>query len=298
MPRPRYSAAQQLIRWLARFVPLTALSALLLPIAAVRAVRFLARDGRARAALLSNLPADFRPRANPLAILLDRTRVELNWLSWTCRDRFHTPRWTRRIRWRGEHHLTAALADNRPVILAIVHYGPLTFLGRWLCARLRQTGAVADQAAWIDAHARRTPDGRRLAPRVFLPRHTRRLLRFLRAGNAVTVAIDFPRGRLETITLGDRTLTLSTAALRLAESTGALVIPCIPRERWFWRADITFGAPLPFELIADRSLHPAACRLLADTLLAAIRADPHQCGDLLLARFTPAPAPQPEPATT
>jgi lauroyl/myristoyl acyltransferase len=296
MPPPRYSAAQHAVRSLAGVLPLGLLAALLVPVAAVRAARFVRREGRARAALLGRLPSPARPLRWPhTRIWLDRARVELTWLSWTCRDRFHHRRWTRRIAWAGEHHVTSALAAGRPVVLATVHYGPLTFLGRLMCARGWTVGALADRREWIDPRTRRAPDGRRIAPRIFLPRHARRVLRFLGRGGAVIVAMDFPRGRLAPVAIGGRVLPLSTGGLRLAAAARAVVIPCVARERWLWRAAVTFFPPVPGDLVADPALHPAACQHIADAIAPAITTDPMPCGDLLLEQFRPLPAVRPAP---
>lgn len=223
-------------------------------------------------------------------LLAARTRLELNWRSWEHRACFREPTWQRRVSLTIPPAARALIASGRGIVLATAHYGALMFLGRWLVCRdvtPRPVGVLVNDPAWIDRRHRRLPDGRRLAPRIIAPHQLRAAHRLLSRGGILIAAMDFPRGRSETVPLGDRTLTLSTGPLRLAAHTNAAVIPCVAREKWWWRGGVSIADPLPDSLLHD---HPKACASIARTLMLWIRQDPFQCSDILLNQFGTGPA--------
>ena len=254
-------------RWSDR-LPLTLQCLLRLREALTIASRYVRASGAAHAQLLERLPSSLRPlRFIRLRLLRERTRLELNWCSWGYRRQFLERRWRRRVRLQTPGPVRELERSGRGMILASAHYSALLFLGRWLCAAgfaHRRLGVFVDNPSWLDANMRRLSDGRRLAPRVFSPAHLRRAHAFLRRGGVLIVTVDFARGRMLRLPVGDQFLVVSTGALRLAAATDAAVVPCIARERWWWRGQVSFGEPLPREWIADTARHPAAAARIAE----------------------------------
>lgn len=242
-----------------------------------------------RAADLSRLPSSLRPThlLYPRAFL-DRLRTELNQRSWPHREHFPADRWRRRIRWHGDHHINHALSQSRGVILATLHYGPLTFLARWLCARAGQPrwrmASLVDDPSWMDPR-RRDTTGRRIAPRIIRHDQLRRAHRFLEHCGILLVGVDFPRGKTIPVRIDDRILPIATGAIRLAAATGAAVIPILALERWWWRGEVRISDPIHDELITNSARHPEACRDILTKLLPTIREQPLQSAELLLRQF-------------
>lgn len=258
-----------------------------LPWAVARGVREVARRGATQRAMLERLPASARARRffTRRRMLMDAVRVEQERLAWMCRDRFARGYWRRRVSWSGWEVLEGAQRAGRPVVLAVVHYGALERLGRWLCARGVRVGSLVDDTRWISAWRRRGRSGRRLAPRIFRHDQVRRVYRFLERGGVLIAAVDFPRGKMVRLAVEDRWIELSTGPIRLAAGAGALVVPCIAAGRWWWRGRVWIGEPVPEALVMDRSRHGEACRAVLEWAMRVIAADPLQTGELLLRRF-------------
>jgi lauroyl/myristoyl acyltransferase len=245
---------------------------------------------------LARLPSSLRPtrHVKPRAFV-DRLRTELNQCSWPYREHFLADHWRRRIRWHGAQHVDRALSQGRGIILATLHYGPLTFLARWLCARAGhprwRLASLVDDPSWMDPR-RRDSSGRRIAPRIIRHDQLRRAHRFLENGGILLVGVDFPRGKTISIQIDDRVLPIATGALRLAAATGAAVIPILALERWWWRGEVRISQPIPNDLVANPANHTEACGYIVHELMKIVRQHPLQSAELMLRQFQDAsPAP-------
>jgi hypothetical protein len=124
-------------RALESVTPPPCLVLLLWPLAAVATLCELAQQ-RPGVGHFYRLPASLRPprRGFSGAVQIWWRRVRLNLAKLLCLwpDRLHTPRWRRRCRCHGLEAFEAAGAQDRPVIVAFLHFGPISVLRYWLRA--------------------------------------------------------------------------------------------------------------------------------------------------------------------
>jgi hypothetical protein len=209
-------------------------------------------------------------------------------------------------------------AQDRPIILAVLHYGPLIVLRYWLRAcGLPVAGLTA--RSWRD----RPPHRRYLdrisdaaggldgVPHNFDLSQLREVKKFLdchnedgRSAQMETVpGLAFPRLLIITaegydsqhalVRSDDFSFRMATGALRLAARANAYVIPCLIRADRPFGFTVHFGRPVPDEWLRDKSRHQAACEHLLHEFLPQLRAQPEQAGYQLLWCFKKL-APQPE----
>src|SRR5262249_36655788 len=92
------------------------------------------------------LPASLRPPLAHAAWLLRIwwRRVRLNLAKLLCLwpDRLHTARWRGRCRCQGLEEFEAVCARGRPVIVALLHFGPNSVLRYWLRSRGREAATL------------------------------------------------------------------------------------------------------------------------------------------------------------
>ncbi len=135
------------IRTLERALPFRAIWILCWPVAAVQAARQLAFT-TPTIRQFDRLPAALRPRLSRprwVAYLWrERTRMNLARLMCLWPDRFGLERWTDHCRCVGMERLELEHARGRPVVLALLHFGPSVLLCHWLRARTPCGGAQAD----------------------------------------------------------------------------------------------------------------------------------------------------------
>jgi hypothetical protein len=95
-------------------------------------------------------------------------------------------------------------------------------------------------------------------------------------------------GRHATLqTSGQVGLAMMSSVCKLADITGARVIPCLIRARRFFSFTIHFGQPVPEADITDRTRHPAACRHMLEQFIPTLALAPGQCTDLLVNAIKP-----------
>ncbi len=112
-------------------------------------------------------------------------------------------------------------------------------------------------------------------------RHTRRALNYIRKCLQENKAVSFKVGhqgrrRARADFLGTQ-ITLATAPLHLAQSTGATLLPVFTLRTGLKRYEVTIGAPIVVPKDANGELdYPAAIRTYADMLAPYVRRDPAQ----------------------
>src|SRR5579871_2021316 len=132
-----------------RCLPLWCLRVLLWPAAAAAASRELAYAGPT-AGQFDRLPPSFRPPSGRPARVLRmwRRRTEMNLAKMLCLwpDRLGAPRWLGRWGCTGIEQFEEARAGGRPVVLAVLHFGPLAVLRFWMRARGLPVAALLEEA--------------------------------------------------------------------------------------------------------------------------------------------------------
>jgi len=131
------------------------------------------------------------------------------------------------------HHLHAAKAAGRGVIVSYCHFGPFPAIGVTALALVNDVHQVA--GAWLaaprlDAITPRVRRWRHLFDQAGVPLISSEgcfvtLVDLLRRGATVVMAFDWP-GSVDSILLG-RPVRLASGTARLAEATGALVVPAM-----------------------------------------------------------------------
>jgi len=171
-------------------------------------------------------------------------------------DRLTERRWMKRCRVEGDLDSLRPTKDNRPIVLASLHFGPYEILPYWLRAygvpatSVRTTPPAAlrnltkyqyslspppDVPLWVFAED--------LTP---LPRfaHIRKILG---PGRRLLVLADPVRGVMTDIPFDGGIFRMATGPARLAQMAEARLIPCLITEDSSWRFTIHIGAPVPEE---------------------------------------------------
>lgn len=149
----------------------------------------------------------------------------------------------------GGAYLTSAKAAGRGVLVSYCHFGPFPAMGVTVGELAGDVHQVA--GTWLAAPPEGSTSGRARRWRGVFERAGVSLItakgcfpvvaELLRRGAVVVMAFDWP-GSAESRFLGKRVM-LASGTARLAESTGAVVVPAMRRfERLELRT--TFGAPL------------------------------------------------------
>ena len=259
-------ALYRLTRALERFLPLTLLWLLLLPLSAAIAMR-MARGGLDRVpASALPLQADHRPPSYWRRIRYF-TRLHTHWWLLGLLDRLSEPRWQRRFMVNGLHELTAAVA-LKPVVVVSVHTTALVVLSAWVNSVGIRTAAAPADRTWFSnpARLRRVALAEQIGATVFRRGSVRDVLAFMRPGRAIILSVDHPSGRTIDVPWSGGSIRMSTAAFRLARSVGADVVPVAIQEAGPWRYAVTVFPAVPAELV-EAPDHRAAGRVVADQLL-------------------------------
>lgn len=227
-------------------------------------------------------------------LLIDRFRLTAAGMVVRFPERLREPRWRRRCRIVDDHHLRAALATGRPVVLLSLHYGTLWPLHHWMRASGFATAAISlprpvdPVRAALDAAADRA-FGCAGVPRTFGVdgRGLRRALAYLTDHSGILgVVIDGGGGGAEpaeVVACGVRSK-VRLGGFRIAEAANAIAIPTLMRATPRMGCEITFCPPVPDDLIADRGRHLRAAEdALGKLLPLALRAP---------GQFDPAHAPK------
>ena len=276
-------------------LPVACLRVLFWPPAAIKATWELAWT-EPTLRLFRRLPASIRipaSRRNWLwRLWLARTRLNVTKFMLFWPDRLGTLRWRQRLRFSSVEQLDYLRNCNRPVILAVLHIGPLLLLRYYLRSRgLPVAGLVArplSERSPIRQYLDRLSDeayGMIGIPNVFDLAQLRSLHEFLQPNRMLIVALDGGHGNHVFVPNGDSSFRMASGAIRLAAHRSALVVPCLIRADRLLGAWVHFGEPVPDALIADPRNHLAGCTHLFREFLPFLRAHPEEGSYEFLCRF-------------
>ena len=243
------------VRFCERTLPLRVFSLLLWPLAAAWDLMQV-RD-RKPWAHWHRFPRSWRPKRWRY-ILRHSLGLYHSQMFYMWPDRLSNPRWLNRCRFEGDRKLLE-LSDNDPgVVLASLHFGPFEILPYWLRAYgIPTTSVRADPPAALHSltnyqYSLSPPAevpvfifARDLSP---FPRFSH-IRQILGPGRRLLVMVDPNRGVMADIPFEDRLFHMATGAIRLAQMTGARLIPCMITEDSTWKFTIRIGTPVPQEWI-------------------------------------------------
>jgi len=286
------------VRALERILPPFCLALVLWPPVAV-ATSFELAKGRPGIAHFQQLPASLRPAAGRLswAVHIWWRLVCLNLAKLLCLwpDRLHTARWRQRCRCRGLDQFEAACALGRPVILAFLHFGPISVLRYWLRAGRREAATVAVRPeggrSLYRAYLDRLSDassGLAGISHVFGPGQLKPMYRFLQPHRILLIAVDGDEGRQVLVPGGDFSFRIAIGAVRLAAKVNGVVVPCLISGDRALGVTLHFGTPAPAAQAADAASQEAACAHLLREFLPILRAHPEQFTFQLMSHVVPA----------
>jgi Bacterial lipid A biosynthesis acyltransferase len=265
-----------------RLLPTSVLDFLLWPVAAASDLL----DFRSRKLLTSwrRIPKSWHP---------NRWRFIYGWP-----DRLCAPEWLKRCRLEGQTHLVTSRNNDRPIVLASLHFGPYETFPYWLRAHGVATTMIRGLAApealksLSDYQYSLSPpadvpvflSAKELAP---LPRFSH-IRQFLGPGRRLLVMVDVDRGMQFHLPFQDRSFRMASGAIRLAAMANAELIPCLIRETGSWRFAIWFGTPVPREYLDNSlDLQSVGAHLLNE-FSKLITRYPEQCRARLLSALEPA----------
>jgi lauroyl/myristoyl acyltransferase len=208
------------------------------------------------------IPVAIRGRAlSPREFRRARTRLLLSQCVALWPDRLATPRWQARIRYEGMARLESALDSGVPVVLPTLHFSALWLLRYLLRARGIAVSVLVAQPRERRTRLQRMRDALMATegiPEVCTLEELAAARRFLVPGHCLLVAMDVGRGRQVRVDTPYGTMRLATGAMRLASSSGAMMLPCLVEEAAPWRFVVRLGEvikPVPgldFEAAARR----------------------------------------------
>jgi lauroyl/myristoyl acyltransferase len=246
--------------------------------------------------LFRRMPASIRTPAAERRWLwrlwLARTRLNVTKFMAFWPDRLGKPRWRAQCRFSGADQLESLSRCERPVVLAVLHLGPLLLLRYYLRSRGLAVAGLVGRPLAERSPIRQHLDG--LCDKayalsgvanVFDLTQLRDLHRHLQPGRFVIVALDGGHGNHVFVDNGDSSFRMASGAVRLAARTGAVAVPCLIRADRALGVCIHFGKPVPEELLADPRNHLAACQHLYQEFLPFLRAHPHEASYELSCRF-------------
>jgi hypothetical protein len=181
------------------------------------------------------------------------------------------------------------------VILAVLHFGPLSVLRYWLRAQgLPAAGLVgrpSRRRSLYRQYLDRLTDaagGVEGASHVFDLKQLRQAHQFLENRGLLIVAVEGIRTQRVLVRGDDFSFLMATGALRLAAQVSADVFPCLIRADYPWGFTAHFGEPVPPAWVTDKGRHAAACDHLLRQFLLVLHDQPEQCWSQLLICFQPA----------
>jgi lauroyl/myristoyl acyltransferase len=243
----------RLVRFCERVLPLSLFSLLLWPLAAAWDLIQL----RERKPWLHwhHFPRSWRPNRWRY-ILRHSLGLYHSQLFYMWPDRLSSPRWLSRCRFEGDRKLLELSEDDRGIVLASLHFGPFEILPYWLRAYgIPTTSVRADPPEALQSltnyqYSLSPPAdipvfvfASELSP---LPRFSH-IRKILGPGRRLLVMVDPNRGVMADVPFEDRLFHMATGAIRLAQMTGAKLIPCMITEDSNWKFTIHIGAPVPQE---------------------------------------------------
>ena len=197
-------------------------------------------------------------------------------------DQLPTPKWKGCCRIHGLERVQTALQNGRPVILALVHFGPYWLMRAWL----RSVGIPF--APLVGGRIKSRPRYRRQLDKyipmpevspVFYLDQLRKTSAFLAAGNVLGVTIDNAQAdkTMSVPFCEGWTFQMATGAVRLAIRQQAELIPCIIADEGDWQFRLELGRPVPKEFLAQEKDWPRAGKHLLEEMMPLLRAHPEQC---------------------
>jgi len=275
-----------LVRLLERLLPVPALLAIFLPLAAWRALSswVLKKEHR-----LEQRPAWLRAEDPFQPSVFNRLHWYLNQTLLYFPDRLNHPKWRRRCRFVGLEHLRSPGGTTGP-ILAFLHFGPYQLLRSWLRAAGLPVSVLVsyrahERSQFMKWHHRRTPFAE--VPPTFHLENLVDAIRHLQAGRPLAMALDSDRGRMMQVPLADGwSLPTATGAIRLARKHEAPLLACSIRCEGPWRHVVEISAPVPAALWWQTD-EEVGSHLLAH-LFPLLRRHPDQCLRRLVRQIQPA----------
>jgi lauroyl/myristoyl acyltransferase len=184
-------------------------------------------------------------------------------------DRWHGRHWADRFHVTGVEDVQQLASAAAPIVIAVVHFTNMAMLRYVLRSRgVRAAALVGFRELHPTAHLRDATLDRATemegVPHRFVASDLRSAYDFLRSGNCLVMAcdVDTPENVAVTTPLG--TLRLAVGPFRIAEMTGAAVVPAIFWQSGRWRFEARFGEPIrpetarglpePFRPIAERCM--------------------------------------------
>lgn len=254
-------------RWLDRCLPPAVLAALSWPvIAAVAFRRALGRQGCRWREVVSGMRAGRPGLGATWRHLIDDIYLMVATF-WP--DRWHEPRWARRFHITGFAAVQRLADEGTPVVIAVVHFMHLSMLRYVLRSRGIPAASLVGfrgehpTMALRDALLDRMTGLEGVAHR-FVAADLRSAYAFLRSGKCLIIACDVATPENVAITTDLGTLHMAVGPFRLAQMTGASVIPAILCQPSRWRFEARFGEPFRAEDDADspEAFRPAAERCM------------------------------------
>jgi lauroyl/myristoyl acyltransferase len=286
-----------ILRLMERVVPPSLLAWLLWPIAAFWSAWELAYH-QPTVKLFRRLPLVLRPAwrtfLRPVRVWRHRCRLNLTKLLNAWPNRLQEPRWKDRCRLIGFERFEKLWGAGHPVVLAGLHFGPVSVFYNCLRARgLPVAALVGRDLQWSLTYRRRLGQrvdrlrGLERIPRTFEVRQLYEAVEFLRSPGILLTLADGGQGRQLLIPGEGYGLLLSPGAFRLAALAGAVVLPALVYAEPGMRLTVQIGEPVPDDYIRDRRRHEAACAWLLRSFAPVLREHPEQCSAELLYRFRP-----------
>lgn len=236
------------------------------------------------------MPDFLRTRRNFRARVGQRLHIYLNEVLEGFYDRLAEPRWLTRCEVTGLEHLVEARRAGRPVVLVYWHFGCYPLLPGWLRGGLKYPvvsfvgGLSFKRKNLARLHDQYFPLPE--LPTSIHPDQLREIVRFVRGTNLIYIAIDVPIGKQVSVPFCDGwNYQLSTGPIRMASHFGADLISCGLTREGPWRYRLTFGRPVPRELLADEADWPQAGKHLLEEMTPLFKTRPEQCGDAMAQRF-------------
>ena len=234
------------LRALERLLPPTVLWLALWPSVACAALCDLAKQGRYYAKW-RQVPASLLP-SGPGFFLFRSARMKLRFgrLPTFWPDRLAQARWQQRCRYEGLDTLASARQGGTPIVLATLHFGQMVLMRYLLRARDIPVAGLAEEARARRPRLQHLKDAKAPlpgVPHVFPLEELKQARQFLLQGGCLLVPMDAPRGKQVEIQTPHGVLRLGTGAIRLAQSTGAQLVPCLIYEESPWRFVVHCGKP-------------------------------------------------------
>jgi lauroyl/myristoyl acyltransferase len=283
-------------RSLERLLPVDALWIMYWPIAAIRAA-FQLMVGAATVQQFDRIPVLLRPCTDRFGWVVhlwrERTCMILARLMNLWPDRLPLGRWKDRCHCVGLERVERSYTLGRPIILATLHFGPTVLLGHWLRARglpaagLRDRPSAVRPVYWRYIDGLSAVSGRSDGPSVFDRTELRSVHDHLQAGRILLMTAEGRHHRHIRVHRDGLAFDMATGLFRLANATGAIIIPCLIAAGPRMTFTIHLGEPVPDELVAGADLYRAGCDHLLNEFLPVVGRHPGQSHSLLIDHLCP-----------